>query len=874
MKTPAPPKFFLRFFKWFCDSDLHPFVEGDLYELYRERVEALGKKKADRRFALDVLLLFRPGMIRKIGWLENLNTLDMFKHNLLISFRNFKRNKTAFGINLLGLATGLTCVLLIYLWVRDERNVDQFFENDDRLYQVMQHFYRPDGIQTMNITPAQLAQALVEQLPEVEYAVPVNNRYYGQEDGVVSVGDRYLTATPLLAGKDYFQVFSYTLLEGSKEQVLAGKDGIVLTESLARSLFGTTDNIVGRSLNLEQKLFDWQANFLEGAFQVSGLMADPPPNATAQFDMILPYAHLLDYSADAAEWHTDAADTYVLLREGTNIESLNEKMTSLLRSKDEERQYCALSAQQYSTRYLYGNYENGVPSGGRISYVRLFTLTGVFLLLIACVNFMNMATARASTRQKEVGVKKATGASRKQLIFQFLSESTLLAVLAAVIAVGLTYLLLPQFSEMTGKELHFGFDPGLLLGLLSIVLLTGLIAGSYPALYLSGFHPMAMLKGKEHTSLGEQWVRKGLVVFQFSLSVVFIAGVLILNRQMTFLQQKQLGYQQDNIITFTSKGKTSDGVETFMAGLREIPGVVQATNIWGGSFLKNKDFGAAPHWEGQAEDETIIVPRPHVGYNFIETLGIELKEGRSFSRAHQQEENKVILNEAAVALIGYDEPVGKMLTRGDTKLEIIGVVKDFHNESLHQPIKPTFIRFLPSGKGVIVRMQAGTESATIERLKDYYEQFHPGYPFEFSFMDAEYQTLYESEQRVTVLSDYAAGIAIIVSCLGLFGLATFTMERRKKEIGIRKVLGASLFGLVRLLSSDFTKTVLGAIALALPLCYLLAKNWLAGFAYRIELQWWLFLLPGLMVLLMAWGVVGIQTMKAARANPVDSLKVE
>lgn len=874
MNHQHPPKFFLRFFKWFCDPELHPFIEGDLLELYRERSEEVGKKKADRRFVQDVFLLFRPGVVRNLQINISQNALDMFRHNILITFRNFKRNKTSFLINLFGLATGLACVLMIYLWVSDEWKMDKFHENDARLYQIMQNFERINGIVTDGITPANLAGALKEEIPEVEYAVSINNRYYFYEDGILSDGDNHLKARGIYAGKDYFNVFSYPLAQGDKNLALADKNSLAISKSLAQKIFNSTDDVIGKTIEWEHKIFDWGDTFLEGVFQISGVFEDPPPSSTAQFDLVFNYDLLMDKVDNTNDWNTDAADTYVILKEGADVESFNEKITDLLRSKHEHRKYCSLFAQQYSTRYLYGRYENGAQAGGRIAYVKLFSIIALFLLVIACINFVNLSTAKASTRLKEVGVKKVSGASRKALIIQFLQESVVLVFLSTFIAFLLSSLLLPRFNEITGKQLQLNLDGGGILALASIVLLTGLAAGSYPAFYLSGFKPASVLKGKLKISLGEQWVRRGLVLFQFTLSIIFIAGFIILHKQLEFIQKKQLGYNQDNIVAFASKGKTGNKVESFMLGLKDVPGVAQATNIWGGSLMKNKNFSVSPSWEGQGADEAIIVPRPHVGYDFIETLGIELIEGRSFSRKYGDEESKIILNEAAVKLIGYENPIGRTLTRGSAKLEIIGIVKDFHNESLHEEIKPTFIRFLPGGKDVMVKIKAGEEVATIKRLKDYYESFHPGFSFEFTFMDAAYQSLYEAEKRVASLSNYFAGVAIIISCLGLFGLAVFTSERRKKEIGIRIVLGASVFGIVKLLTGDFTKTVIAAIIIATPVSYLIAESWLTGFAYKMDLKWGLFLLPGLSVLLIAWCTVGLQTIKAARANPAESLKNE
>ncbi len=790
----------------------------------------------------------------------------MWRHNLMLILRTFKRNKTSFFINLIGLSTGLACTLLIYIWVMDELGVDKFHEKDANLYQVVQNFDRKRGMTTRPITPAYFGKMIQEEIPEVEYATAINHEYNFTDDGILSVGTKEVKAKPLFASKEYFNVFSFPLLEGDKHQVLNDKGSLVISERLAKTIFGSTKSSIGQ-------LIKWEHDVFEGEYLVSGVFKNVPTNSTLQFDVVFNYELALDPYEESRDWSSDAARTFVVLKEGADLDLINKKMTDILHSKP-YRGICSIFVQQFSSRYMYGEYENGKVAGGRIAYIKLFGLIAIFLLIIACVNFMNLSTARASTRMKEVGVRKTTGASRGSLIRQFLGESIVMVSISSLVAISLIYLFLPQFNTITEKQLSLNIGKEALLSILGIVLLTGIIAGSYPAFYLSSFNPAKVLKGKLESSFGEKWIRKGLVVFQFSLSVIFVIGFLIINRQIDFIQEKQLGYEKSNIVNFVSKGKGSTDINSFMLELKNVPGVLHATNIEGGSFIGNKNFGTAPKWEGADPNVRFRVPRPHVGYDYIETLGVEIKEGRSFSREYTDEDSKVVVNEAAVALMGLENPLGSILRRGETELQIIGVVKDFHNESLHKKISPTFIRFVPDGRNIMVKIKEGDELATIERLKKAYENFHNGFPFEFSFLDEDYQKMYTSENRIASLSNYFAGIAIIVSCLGLFGLAMFTTERRKKEIGIRKVLGASVLGIVRILTSDFTKTVVIAILISLPLSYWVAKNWLMSFAYAIGLSWTMFFVPAVVVLVIAWCTVGVQTFKAALANPVHSLKDE
>jgi putative ABC transport system permease protein len=802
----------------------------------------------------------------------------MFRHNLLITYRSFLRNKSSFLINLIGLSTGLACVLLVYLWVSDELSINKFHKKDNQLYQVLYNHEASQGIQTWDHTPVPLATALSEDMPEVEYAVAVNDFFsWRTKEGILSAGDAHIQAEGWHAGKDFFNVFSYDFIHGDKDQVLADKNNIVISEALSKKLFNTTDNVIGKTL-------DWKHPFFEGIFQVSGIFKSPPPNSTAQFDFLISIEVLVDHDRWAKEWKGNYAETYLILNKGTDINQFNEKIADYLKSKHLLLENATLFAQKYSNKYLYGQYENGVPVGGRIAYVRLFIIVALFILLIACVNFMNLSTAKASLKMKEIGVKKTIGATRKALVAQFLSESLLTVFLSLLVAMLLVALLLPQFNEIAGKHLHLTLGSRDALTIAGIVLFTGFVSGSYPAFYLSGFKPVTVLKGKLNTSTGALWVRKGLVIFQFTLSVIFMVGLLVVHEQIKFTQTKNLGYNRDNILSFQWKGelydqwsgllegKSNDRFETFMLKLKNVPGVVSATHM-SGNILNDIYGQSGVSWSGQETEKDYIFQSPIVGYDFIETLGIELIEGRSFSRDYNDDYSKIILNEAAVQLMELESPVGKTIQMNGES-QIIGVVENFHYGSLHNTVEPLIFRCNPMGRNIMVKIKAGTEKHTIEQLQQLYHQFLPNYGFDFTFMEDDYQALYESENRVASLSNYLAVIAICISCLGLFGLVSFTVERRMKEIGIRKILGSSDTGIVRLISSDFTKMVLIAIVIALPLSYFMAVRWLESFAFRIDLEWWYFIGAGLVALLIAWFTVGLQTIKAARVNPTQCLKEE
>jgi ABC-type antimicrobial peptide transport system permease subunit len=486
---------------------------------------------------------------------------------------------------------------------------------------------------------------------------------------------------------------------------------------------------------------------------------------------------------------------------------------------------------------------------------------------------MNLSTAKASRRIKEVGIKKAVGAGRKTLIIQYLGESMLMTFLSVAFAILLIDLFLPQFNSVTGKQLELNFTSNVLISIASIMLFTGLISGSYPALYLSGFNPATVLKGKLNTSLGELWARKGLVLFQFTLSVILIVCVVVVYRQIQFVLHKNLGYERDNVIYFEIEGKIKENLETFLRETEKIPGISEASSISqstvGGGNTTQLD------WEGKDPNIRIPIAIRPVNYGVIEMLDIQIKEGRAFSKNNKTDSLKIILNESAVDAMGIKDPVGQTVGLGPYKVEILGIIKNFHYESLHQGVAPMFFVLAPQyTEKVIIKIERGRVQEALAGLQKFYTQFNPGFAFDYRFLDEDYQAQYIAETRVASLSRYFACLAIIISCLGLFGLAAFTAERRIKEIGIRKVLGSSELGIVYLLSSDFTKIVIAAIAIALPISYWITRTWLNNFAFKIPLHVWYFASAGALVLMIAWITVGSQAYKAARVSPSQCLKDE
>ncbi len=861
----TPPHFWLRFFLWFCRRDCVEDIEGDLMERYELRRTTLGHQRAALLFRKDVLNLFRPAMIKNFEGNLKLNYYGMFKHNLLVSFRGFMRYKTAFFINLIGLSSGLACALFIYLWVQDEYAMDKFHELDNQLYQVMLHHEESGALNTGTDTPALLAEALEEEMPEIITAVQTTPSFwFGKMP--LTAGDKTIKANGQFIGPQYFELFSFPLTHGTAAEVLKDKSSIVLSESLAKKLFGSSEAAVGQTL-------EWSLRNFSNSFQVSGVFTDLPAHSSENFDFLLSFENFADILGEGVHWGNYNALTYIQVVEGSVLKQLNDKLAGFIKGKREGSNVIAF-ARKYSDGHLYSSYENGHQAGGRIEYVQLFTAISIFILLIACINFMNLSTAKASRKSKEVGVKKSLGASRSALVIQFFSESFIMTFISILSAVGLVALLLPQFNQLTSKEIELFIDGQMLLSLTSILLVTGLIAGSYPALYLSKFRPAEVLKGELISTIGEFWVRKGLVVFQFTLSVVLIVAVLVVHQQIKFIQNKNLGYQKENVILFPNEGKIADMQDDFIARLKNTPGIINASGT-SHTIVNGGGYTTGVSWVEKNPDVAVRFGNMSVDYGFLKTLGMELIEGRDFSKDLNSEHEKLIFNETAIKRMGITNPIGKKVNLWGEDKEIIGVAKDFHFESLHEPITPLFFKLLSGpSQTIVVRIAPENQFETLERIESVFQEYNPSFNFNFQFLDSEYEKQYASENVVAELSRYFAGITILISCLGLFGLASFTAERRFKEIGIRKALGATSFSIVRLLSADFNKMIAIAVLIALPLSYYLVNLWLESFAYTIDLAWYYFVLAGLASLLIAWFTVAFQTMKAAQINPVQSLRSE
>jgi putative ABC transport system permease protein len=790
----------------------------------------------------------------------------MLRTNLLIAYRSLGKVKSTFVINLIGLSTGIASALLIYLWVSDELSVDKFHEHDSRLYQVMQNLGSNGSIGTVDVMPVPAARAIREEIPEIETATATVEDWV--TEGVASVHDKRVKANGWFVTENFFDVFSFKIISGHRDKFLSEKHGVVISDELAFKLFNTNDGVVGKE-------FIWTRGDSTAYFQVSGVFEKPSTHSSARFDLVFPYEFFFGEKSHVADdWGGSASNLYAILKEGADVNDVGRKITTYLKQngKDQTNDFFL---QQYSDRYLHNQYKEGVAAGGRIVYVKLFSIIGILVLIVACINFMNLSTAKAVQRLKEVGVKKVVGANRSALVIQFLSESMLITSLSTVIAVVLVIASLPWFNEFTGKQLSYLFDGHVILFAIILTVFTGIFAGSYPAFYISGFKPVAILKGKIRASFGESFIRKGLVIVQFVVSVTFIIAVVIVYKQMEFIQKSDLGYSKEHVISMKADASMNTRLSGFLTELKKQRGIKDATNS--ASDLKGSHGGMSDvDWPGKKPGDHVSFGIMEVGSNYMDVLDFTMIEGRKFSPESNGERSKIIFNEAAIEAMGLKDPIGTMVWLDIWKehKEIIGVVKDFHFESFYKEVKPAFFLVYPDGNNILIRIQPGMHQEAIKNIENLYSSFNPGLPLDYKFLDDEYQALYKSEQRVAVLSKWFAGIAVVISCLGLYGLASFSTERRSKEISIRKVLGATELGIVRLISIDFVKIVLVGIILAVPVSYVLSKNWLDSFAYKINLGWWYFVIPGVAALVIAFLTVSNQAIRAALTNPAECLKNE
>ena len=789
----------------------------------------------------------------------------MLRNYFIMAVRNLWKNRGFSAINIFGLAMGIACSLLIFLWIKDEKSVDAFHTKGPRIYSVYEKMYNQGKIDAWYCTPFPLAAELKRKIPEIEAASPLE----WPETHVFSVGDKTLRTDGNYASADFFSIFSYPLLEGSAQQALATPESIAISRSMAVDFFGSPAAAMGKTLRFENS----------ASYTVKTVFEDLDSHSSEHFNYIISWAaYERDYSW-ARTWDSNDPRTFIVLRPGANAALVEKKITRFLNNYNAGNntgRRTELALQRFDEHYLQGNFKNGIPDGGRIAYVRLFALVALFILLIACINFMNLTTARSVKRAKEIGVRKVMGAVRALLVRQFIGEAVLVALLATALALLLTVLVLPLFNQLTGKHILLPYnEPLFWLNITGLAVVTGVLSGSYPAFFLSAFNPIRVLKGTMKFGSGSVWLRKGLVVFQFVLSIVLIISTLLISRQVSHLQTASLGFNRSNLLNIPLEGELEKKGDLFLTEARKMPGISHVT-LMSEQPTSISHGIAGVSWMGKDPEAKPMFLHAAVGYDFVNTMQLQLAEGRDFSTAYPADSAAVIINETALALTGYKQPIGKPIMLGNTTFTIAGVLKDFHFQSLHNAIQPLLVHLARAQaySTILVRTKPGETRQALHSLEQLCKSLNPAYPFTYNFVDETYGKLYASETIIGHLSIIFAILAVFISCLGLLGLSIFTAEQRTREMGIRKVLGAGTGSLFKLLSSDFLGLVAIAFVIAAPVGWWAMHQWLQQFAYKTEVSWWIFALAGLLALFIALLTVSIQSLKTALLNPVRSLRRE
>jgi putative ABC transport system permease protein len=859
-KVNRPP----RLPRWILSSLAHYEYEfsltGDCSEEYGQIARQQGRRKALLWIWGQVLGAAAQGLKRSAALGGT-----MFRNHLKFTLRNLRRHKAFSWINIAGLGIGLAISLFILLWVRDELSYDRFHENADTIYRIYEQWVPIQGAVLLNaMTPYPLGPALRDNYPDVEESIHLSIQY---RNLIEFKEKRFYEPRFAYADADFFTFFSFPLLKGSPETVLKNPNSLVLSRSMAEKYFDDED-AVGKILKINAK----------HDFVITGIMQDMPQNSHIQVGFVGNFEFLMAQNW-SRRWVDHQYYTYLRLRPDTDVTAFGARIRTYINDHQEDPTTIHIALQSLKDIHLrsHFNYDLGGTSHGKALYVNIFSLVAIMVILIACINFMNLTTAKAANRAKEIGVRKVTGASKGLLIKQFMGESLFMSVFALLFALVCVVVFLPQFNSLTGKTLTHGsiFDGSMFFLFLALTAAAGLLAGSYPAFYLSSFRPSRVLRGKLRAGAKSRYFRRALVVIQFSLSGLLLIGTGAIQEQLTYMQNKNLGIKKDNIVYMEMRGALQKDHTAFKDELARIPEIRSVTTS---SERPTQVYRGTTgvDWEGRNPEQRIHWSVMSVGFEFIDAFGLELAEGRGFSRDITTDTHTAyIINETGAKALGFESAVGKRFNLWETEGRIIGVVRDFHFASLHEGIKPLIIKVQPSWDTFLfLNISAEHTQDVLARVERIHQSLNPDYPFAFNFLDEEYARLYRSEERTQKLFRFFAAVAIFISCLGLFGLSSFMAEQRTKEIGIRKVFGAKAPGILLQLLRDFTKWVLYANVFAWPIGYVAMQRWLGNFAYRTDLDWRIFFFSGLATLFIAAVTVGYKSLKAATANPVQSLRYE
>jgi len=815
----------------------------------------------------------------------------MLKNYFKVAIRSLLKRKTYTLINILGLATGMAVCLLIVLFIKSELGYDSFHKNADRVYRVVLERQYPGRSTSYSFIPQSIGEAIKQEFPEVQESTRLFN-FLGNGNFFVRIKDKIFEEKKVfIADSNFFNVFTATFLQGDKKSALLKPNSIVVNESTAKRYYGTAENAIGKFLETDG----------DNSLQITGVCDDWPDNSHFVFDMLI--ASPTFQNTRELNYINFSAHTYLLLAPNSSAASLQAKFPLVVQkyvageveknfSQTYEQFKSSGNGYNYYTQplkqiHLTSDLEGELSPNGSIKTVYIFGIIALFILIIACTNFVNLATARSLERAREVGIRKTFGSNRKSLILQFLVESILISLLSMLIALGIIFLLLPLFNQLSGKQLTalYFFSGGRLLLLFLFAILVGALAGLYPAFVLSSFRPILVLKGRFKSNRYGLGLRNGLVVFQFAISVILIISTIIVNRQMKYMLGDQLGFKKDHIIVVERTDLLAQQTQSFKTELLKVGGVetVSGTTAMPG---QGNYFGLTFQKAGSKEQMTgrgVITDEA-----FANTLGLELKEGRFFSKDFSTDSLSVVLNEKAVAELGLKYPIGALLTNPDQQFNapdgsqyqytVVGVVKDFHFQSLHQQIAPLVFANISKFGGIVpvmaVRINAADFKTALSNLEKLWKKFIPARPFHYSFLDQDLARLYQQEQTTQKIFTIFSSLAIFIACIGLLGLAAYTTQQRSREISIRKVLGASVSNVVTMLSKDFLKLVLIAALFAFPLAWWAMHSWLQDFSYRINITWWVFVVAAILAILIALLTISFQAIKAATANPVKNLRTE
>jgi len=773
------------------------------------------------------------------------------------------RNKGFSFINISGLAIGMAAAILILLWMEHEISYDQFHEKKDRIYEAWNKATFSGKLQCWNTTPKILARTLENDLPEVERSVRVNF----PKSVLFSVGDQRVTVSGNMVDTGFLQMFSFPLLKGDAKTALNGGYSIVLTETSAKKVFGNED-AMGKVIKVNNK----------DNFTVTGIVKDPPNNSRFQFEFLTSWDYLVRSGEDDNYWGNNSTRTYVLLKQNASLASANAQMKGIKvkYSKDEDPRWEMFLYPMNRWR-LYSNFVNGREDGGLIDFVKMFGIIALFILLIACINFMNLSTARSEKRAKEVGIRKVVGAQKYSLISQFMMESIMLALFAGLIAIGIVALSLPAFGDLTGKKLFLDFSNiNNWIIAIGFVLFTGIIAGSYPAFFLSSFQPVKVLKGSFKASHTLITPRKVLVVLQFSFAIILIICTSIVRQQINHAQKRDSGYSKDHLAYHFITGDIEKNYALIKNELLS-SGAATAVTKTSAPLTQGWSDSWGFEWAGKDPKDKTDFDRYCADEDLVKTAGFKIVQGRDFNlKSYITDSTAIILNESAVKVMGFKDPIGQTIKDNGINWHVVGVISDFILQSPYYPTKPMVIE---GGKGWFntIHFKLNPNNTTADNLKKaavIFKKYNPEYPFEYKFIDDDYAAKFKSEQRTSTLAALFAGLTIFISCLGLFGLATYMAENRVKEIGVRKVLGASVAAIAALLSKDFLKLVMVSFLVASPVAWWMMYNWLQDYPYRVDISWQVFAVAGILSFFISVVTVSYQAIKAAIANPVKSLRTE